>query len=439
MESFEILSQGEKIKRIRKSLNLKQFQIVGEDVTRNLISAIENDKANLTPKVAKIVASNINTYCKENNIPFQVSEEYLLEDITFQANIIADKYIELIKLNEKNSDFDFNNAVKNIEDFFLKYNLPEKKVILYELFGDILISNFDYYKGYTYYIKALENCSKISDSSREIKILSHLSYTCMKLNRYNETIDYNQIALLHSNYLSMKLLFDFKFNNALAYKRLNKLEAALDELTNLENLFKNIDGDDKFHLLTLKANCYKELKHYKSAIDLHNSLLANTNNNIERSLIIICNLLEIYSLLKDRKSTKKLLDKCSNFLSSYNKIEDSEYTCQIYNEIANSYVLIENQEAARLYFDISIKYGKKRKNKKVLSSVLSSLFDIYNSYSDSSDMDNLKNEVLELLSLKIIGFDELIVFKLIDYYNNINDSESLRSITNFIIEEKGIM
>lgn len=439
MENFEILSQGEKLKRIRKSLNLKQFQIVGEDVTRNLISAIENDKANLTPKVAKIVANNINLFCQKNNIPFQVTEDYLLEDITSQANVIADKYIEFIKLNEKNSNFDFYSAVKNVEDFFLKYNLPEKKLIIYELFGDILISNFDYYKGYTYYIKALENCSKISDLSREIKILSNLSYTCMKLHKYNETIDYNQIALLYSNSLTKDLLFDFKFNNALAYKNLNRPESALIELTDLENLFQNINEDYRFQLVTLKANCYKELKQYKSAIDLHTFLLSITNNNTERSLIIICNLLEIYSLLKDRKSTKKLLDKCSAFLSSYNKIEDSEYTCQIYNEIANSYILIENFETARLYFDESIKYGKKRKNTKVVSSVLISLFDIFNSYSNSSDMDDLKNEVLELLSLKIIGFDELIVFKLIDYYNNINDSESLRSITNFIIDEKGLV
>ncbi|GLC28777.1 helix-turn-helix transcriptional regulator [Clostridium omnivorum] len=436
MESFEILSPGEKIKRIRKSLNLKQFQIVGEDVTRNLISAIENDKANLTPKVAKIVASNINQFCKENNIPFQVSEEYLLEDTVDQANIIADKYIEFIKLNEKNPNFDLSNTVKNIEDFFLKYNLPEKKVIIYELFGNILISIFDYYKGYTYYIKALENCSKISDICKEIEILSNLSYTCMKLNRYNEAIDYNQMALLHTNNLSTNLLFNFKFNNALAYKKLGKLESALTELTNLENIFKNIGEDDKFQLLTLKANCYKELKQYKSAIDLHTFLLSATNNNIERSLIIICNLLEIYLLLKDRKSTKKLLDKCSTYLSLYKQTEDSEYTCQIYREIANSYLLIEDIELARLYFDEAVKFGKKRKNERVLSDVLSSLFDIYNADSNTNDMDNLKNEVLELISLKIIGFDELIIFKLIDYYNNINDTESLRSITNFIIDEK---
>lgn len=436
MESYEILSPGEKIKRIRKNLNLKQFQIVGEDVTRNLISAIENDKANLTPKVAKIIASNINKFCKENNIPFKVTEEYLLEDTITQANIIADKYIEFIKLNEKNPSFDFSNTVKNAEDFFLKYNLPEKKVIVYELFGNILTSNFDYYKAYTYYIKSYENCTKISNTTSEIDILSKLSYICMKLNKYNEAIDYNQLALIHSSCLSANLLFSFKFNNALAYKKLNMLEEALNELTYLEKLFKDLDENYKFQALTLKANCYKELKQYKSAIDLHTSLLVATNNNVERSLIIICNLLEIYLLLKDRKNTKKLLDKCSNYLSSYKQTEDSEYTCQIYREIANSYLLIEDIELARLYFDESVKYGKKRKNQRVLSNVLSSLFDIYNADSNTTDMDNLKNEVLELISLKIIGFDEIIIFKLIDYYNNINDTESLRSITNFIIDEK---
>ena len=40
MDYGEILSSGKKIKKIRKELGLKQHEITGGEVTRNLISII---------------------------------------------------------------------------------------------------------------------------------------------------------------------------------------------------------------------------------------------------------------------------------------------------------------------------------------------------------------------------------------------------------------
>ena len=73
MDYGEILSSGKKIKRIRKELGLKQHEITMGEVTRILISIIENDKAALTEKVAKVIADNINMACSEQNIDYHVS------------------------------------------------------------------------------------------------------------------------------------------------------------------------------------------------------------------------------------------------------------------------------------------------------------------------------------------------------------------------------
>ena len=112
MDYGEILSSGKKIKKIRKELGLKQHEITGGEVTRNLISIIENDKAALTEKVAKVIADNINMACNERNIDYHVSARYLLESEEYQAERVVDKYLE-------NLSVDNLQLVDEIEEFLM--------------------------------------------------------------------------------------------------------------------------------------------------------------------------------------------------------------------------------------------------------------------------------------------------------------------------------
>ena len=130
MDYGEILSSGKKIKRIRKELGLKQHEITGGEVTRNLISIIENDKAALTEKVAKVIADNINMACSEQNIDYHVSAKYLLESEEYQAERVVDKYLE-------NLAVDNLQIVDEIEEFLIIYDLTDKKISIYEKIGDL--------------------------------------------------------------------------------------------------------------------------------------------------------------------------------------------------------------------------------------------------------------------------------------------------------------
>ena len=126
MDYGEILSSGKKIKRIRKELGLKQHEITKGEVTRNLISIIENDKAALTEKVAKVIADNINMACSEQNIDYHVSAKYLLESEEYQAERVVDKYLE-------NLAVDNLQIVDEIEEFLIIYNLTDKKISIYAI------------------------------------------------------------------------------------------------------------------------------------------------------------------------------------------------------------------------------------------------------------------------------------------------------------------
>lgn len=69
---------------------MRQEELAGGEITRNLISIIENNKANLTPSTAKILVNNFNNYCLGKGIDIEVTEDYLLEDVVSQAKKVVD-------------------------------------------------------------------------------------------------------------------------------------------------------------------------------------------------------------------------------------------------------------------------------------------------------------------------------------------------------------
>lgn len=56
------LTIGQRIRMVRKYLGVKQYEITSGKITRNLISAIENDKVRLTPENARLIYDNLNRF-----------------------------------------------------------------------------------------------------------------------------------------------------------------------------------------------------------------------------------------------------------------------------------------------------------------------------------------------------------------------------------------
>lgn len=93
MKCSRVIPIGEKLRMLREKYNLNQDEIVGTAVTRNLISQIENGKANLTKNTAEIIVSNVKEILKKNNMILDIGIEYLLEDEESQARKILDEFI----------------------------------------------------------------------------------------------------------------------------------------------------------------------------------------------------------------------------------------------------------------------------------------------------------------------------------------------------------
>jgi HTH-type transcriptional regulator, quorum sensing regulator NprR len=434
MEEFQILTPGQKIKEIRNRLGLKQSDIVGGEITRNLISIIENDKANLTPNVAEIIVTNINKICKSKGISFTLDIEYLLENVDTQINIITDKFISYLTGMKDIDRAELISKIKQIDNFFLLYRLPEKESIIYSKLGQIFGNRKEYIKSYAYYLKALENSNISFNSYDTMKLFSDIAYICIRLNRFSEALEYINTVLQHSSNITDRLYFLLHFNAALAYKKQSLFDSALDAILNIEKSKVELNLEDQFDLYTMKANCMKEKKFYKAALELHNKLfLLVDKDDLEKRLIVLCNMLEVYSVLNDKKNIIKLIATCNDMLGSYDELKISTYTCQIYFEIGSACYKIGDLEESLKCYDKALYSARLFKNKSIISSTLDNMLAIYVNQNNLMEVDNLRNLVLEFLDTGLLGNEDLVIYKLIKIYNEIGDKEGIDSLIGFIL------
>ena len=93
---MKVLSIGEKIKQLRMDIGLNQDDLTNDEITRSLISMIENNRRSLTHNTAKIIATTLNQYY--SNLGKHITAEYLLETKPQQAErLIREKNWKICK------------------------------------------------------------------------------------------------------------------------------------------------------------------------------------------------------------------------------------------------------------------------------------------------------------------------------------------------------
>lgn len=430
----EILSPGKKIKKIRKEFKIKQHEITGGEITRELISIIENDKSRLRPNVAEIIAENINKLCKERNIDFHITASYLVEDVNFQANKIADEYIEYLKTIEGVDSKYLMEIVEEIEAFLMQYDVCEKKTIIYEEIGDLLKHKKKYNKSYTYYIKAFENHNGLFNDLRLVTLLLKTGSLCILLTRYSDALDFNSLALNYNINIPEDIKYKLLFNTALAYKKLSEYDNSIKEIEHIETTLKNLTKQDIFDLTVLKANTFRAKNLYADALQLNEILLDSMDITCHENIILLTsNIIDIYTVLKDSKNIKIYIDKLIYYINNFEDISENVYLCGICNQIGESSMLIGAMDQAKKYYSRSIKACKHHRNKEVLEESLNALLAIHIEENDLLQINKFKNELLELMKLDAILPNTIILFKLINYYNTIGETETISNLLEFTL------
>lgn len=431
----KITTSGEKLKEIRKKYKIKQYELSGTDLTRNMISMIETDKAGLTKSTAEILIKNIYKICSEKSIDCDITLEYLLESAEYQAKNIYNEFIELLKSSpEKIFQNETQENLNEIQKLLDKYKLKQEKVTLYLMLSEVFNNFRDFTRAYAYAIRAFENYINPFNDLKFIDLIINITYYCNYLKKYKETLNFSSLAYTYMNNIPKDLEYKLKFNNIIAHKNLKDYESALKHITEFEDNFgDNLDFDPskKINVMILKANCLNEKFYYNDALQIHKKLLTLTENNIEMYIVTLCNIIEIYIKMNDSKNLKECIHKCILSLDKYEQLDSKKFSSEIYNDIGLGSYFINNLAMSKVYFNKALIESKKHKKIDVIVSSMEKLLNIAINNNSSNEVNNLKNQLIEIISLGLLPVNNIIILKLIKYYNNLGDVETINDIVNF--------
>lgn len=437
MESQEILSPGKKIRKIRKSFKINQEDITGGEITRNLISIIENDKANLTSKVAVILSENINRVCKEKGIDFNVTSEYLLEDVESQAKKIADKYILDLK-NDFLSLSRLNKVSIDIEKFLMSYPIYDKKAEIYCLIGDLYFKFDDFYKANNFYLKAYENILQENDLKELTNVLYKLSASSFSNHNYDDVLTYINLALVNINLLTDETIYNFYISSIKSCIYLDKLDEALNEISFVEDTLSSYflkNSDKKLSLLKLKAKCLKKKRFFNDTLKIEKKILSSLRkDSIEDKLLAISSMLEIYVFTKDSKNVQNSLKLNEAILEEYCDMTTTAKSAEIFTSFAEFYSFINDTSSATKLFDLATSACRNNLDDSTIVLILSKYLDFLISNNCYDKIAFLKTEVLTLISLKKLTKTNELIFKFLKYYSVSQDIDSLNSLLGFLTE-----
>jgi len=432
----EKLTIGQNLKRIRKDLNLKQYEIAGNDITRNLISLIENDKAPIYYNVANIISKNINKILNQRGLDIYIQAEDILNPERYESRKKANEYIEKLNkhLAEKNYELTVDE-LNEIENFLNKWNFIDKKVEIYQILGEIYYKAKDPNREYYYFIKALEISYEHPNMKDRYKIISRLVYNCIVTKKYNEAIRLCEFALSTQENLSDRQKGIFHYNLALSYYHLEDYFKALDHIIHAKFYVPCDSNEDMKKILILEGICNSEIKNYDKALKIYEKLvkIVTKDNNIEDICLIYLNIIQIYVDINDKSKAIKYHDILQNYLNNIK--EDSSYLPGILFNLSDFYLYINDNKSCENNLIKALWLSKKQKNMLIFAKILSKLVDLYANNNQHNKII-LLSEQYEDEIYSLINRNTKVILKLI--YSLLEfDYDYTKNLINKLLNKKG--
>ncbi|QSX05334.1 helix-turn-helix transcriptional regulator [Sedimentibacter sp. zth1] len=437
--NIEVMTSGDKLKKIRKKYGIKQYEISRNDISRNMISMIETNKANLIESTAKKIIKNIRKVCKEKSIECDVSLDYLLESVNTQVERIANNFITLIDANPKKiSEENFQNYLSKVICILNKYNYKKFKSTIYKKLGDYYKKSNDYYMAYSYYLMSFENFTEMLNNINLVNLIISINYCSAKINKMKESLEFSNLARIYMPSMPLEQNYKIYYNDVIAFKQLKNYDKCLENIYCIENKFIDILNSNitrKTNVMILKANCYCELKSYKKALQIHKQTLFLAKDNIEIKLLTLVNILDIYKKLNDTKGLIKNLEIAILYLENYLKTDSNKYICEFYNDIGEAFYFLKEYDKSKFYLNKSLFQSIRCNKINIIKNCFHNLLNIYILENNENEINSLKNQLLELISTEILPYNSDLLFIFINHYSNIKDVNAVNDITTFIISK----
>lgn len=289
---MRVLSTGEKIRQLRMGIGLKQGDISNEEITRSLISMIENNKRNLTFNTAKVIAAALNKYYV--NLGKEITPDLLLESEVEQAQrIIRERLNEMQQLLDKpaaGTESQVYQSFQKLIDFAQEWKLDEMVAELYEARGRYHYKTYQYNEALKDFFNAQEYHLKRENYHRVASIYNLIGISLYQLNSPEQAILYYEKAydtiVTHqtSNYDKLKPIV--LVNKALSYSKIKRYDMTFNTIKEFKESYRNEDHY-YYEILLIEANAYFDINNYQKAEKLYNKLIKKSSKFRQSLLLLV--------------------------------------------------------------------------------------------------------------------------------------------------------
>ncbi len=261
------LTVGQRIRMTRKYLGIKQYEITSGKITRNLISAIENDKVRLTADNARLIYDNLNRFAKERNMDIDLDlSDVLGGDPEYQAELQADQYIEDLKTHLRTGSEPPTQLMQEIEYFLYEWNIPVKKAELYELFGDFYQRKNEHVNQLFYQMKAFEYYSVEHYDNSLPGLSAKISSGAMAIHKPTIGLRFINLCQRRKPNSGRKDMYAFYKESAKIHSLLGDHDTAVKHIEKSIDRFTDDLGSDYYDAVSVKAACFLRKQEYIEAV-----------------------------------------------------------------------------------------------------------------------------------------------------------------------------
>ena len=351
---MNILSLGEKIKKLRKEKNMTLKELAGDRITAAQISHIERDKSHTSYELLEYLAERLD-----------VSIDYLLETKEMQSKKITDNLILQSEIYIKRDALD--EAEKEIEEIIEiceKYDLSENYGKCNYLLGNIYLKRKDSRKANFYFEKALFHFIKNDDKKRIFQCYMNIA------NIYFEDKFY-QVALTNY-YFAKEILDEINVDDPDTYKelyskiskcyiRMNDTEKALEFIEKIGNIDNEYSPAQEVEMLVLKAKKLLAEANYVESKEYFAKALKiiEKEENKDKLAQVYLTVGSIYGEMGDNEKFLEYSEKVYDI----KKNDSDEYMMDSLFNIIKSYIDSNEFELAKKYSKLALAAAIKTKSK----------------------------------------------------------------------------
>lgn len=352
---MDILSLGEKIKRLRKEKGMTLKELAGDRVTAAQISHIERDKSHTSYDLLEYIGEKLD-----------VSVDYLMESKETQARNWGENLLIQSEVFVKYGDLE--KAEKSINEAYKiskEYNLVDIYGKCNSLIGDINLKKNNSSEAIAYYEKALHYFIKNSDAKSMFDTYMKIGKIHSKEKIYKIAISKFELANDVINDMEFeKYKEDFKevySNLAYCYMKIGKNDICMSYIEKIDEISKKYDLAQELESNILKANNLFSVGklddskiYFKKALDV----LSKDENKSQIAGIYIT----ISEVCKDIGDVDRMLE-YSQKVYELKKEDKDEYMFRSLCSIIESYIIKEEFELAKEYCKVGLASSIKNKDR----------------------------------------------------------------------------